>query len=51
MDLVTYLVDFFLHLDRHLAEVIQAYGPWTYALLVRDRLPGDGSRGDPAPPR
>ena len=33
MELVHYFVDFFLHLDRHLAEVIQAYGAWTYALL------------------
>ena len=32
MDL-SFLVDLFLHLDKHLAEVIQAYGPWTYALL------------------
>jgi membrane-associated protein len=52
MDLVQFFVDFFLHLDRHLAEVIQAYGTWTYALLftivfletglvVTPFLPGD----------
>jgi len=52
MDLVHWFVDFFLHLDRHLAEVIQAYGTWTYALLftivfletglvVTPILPGD----------
>jgi membrane-associated protein len=53
MDLVHHwFVDFFLHLDRHLAEVIQAYGTWTYALLftivfletglvVTPILPGD----------
>ena len=52
MDLVHFFVDFFLHLDRHLAEVIQAYGTWTYALLftivfletglvVTPILPGD----------
>jgi membrane-associated protein len=52
MDLVHWFVDFFLHLDRHLAEVIQAYGTWTYALLfaivfletgfvVTPFLPGD----------
>jgi membrane-associated protein len=51
MDL-SFLVDLFLHLDKHLAEVIQAYGPWTYALLftivfletglvVTPLLPGD----------
>jgi membrane-associated protein len=52
MDLVHWFVDFFLHLDKHLAEVIQAYGTWTYALLftivfletglvVTPFLPGD----------
>jgi len=52
MDLVHFFVDFFLHLDKHLAEVIQAYGTWTYALLfsivfletglvVTPLLPGD----------
>jgi len=52
MDLVHFFVDFFLHLDRHLAEVIQAYGAWSYALLftivfmetglvVTPFLPGD----------
>ena len=33
MQLLTYLVDLFLHLDEHLTEVIQTYGVWTYALL------------------
>jgi membrane-associated protein len=52
MELVHWFVDFFLHLDRHLAEVIQSYGTWTYALLfaivfletglvVTPFLPGD----------
>ncbi len=52
MALVHWFVDFFLHLDRHLAEVIQTYGTWTYALLfaivfletglvVTPFLPGD----------
>jgi len=30
---MTYLFDLFLHLDKHLAEVTQAYGTWTYAIL------------------
>jgi membrane-associated protein len=49
---IAFLVDLFLHLDKQLAEVIQAYGPWTYGLLfaivfletglvVTPLLPGD----------
>lgn len=52
MEFVTTFVDFFLHLDRHLAELIAAYGAWTYAILfvivfletglvVTPLLPGD----------
>lgn len=46
------LLDYFLHLDKHLAGIIQAYGGWTYLLLflivfcetglvVTPFLPGD----------
>ena len=46
------LLDVFLHLDKHLTEVVAAYGPWVYALLfliifvetglvVMPFLPGD----------
>ncbi len=46
------LIDLFLHLDVHLAEIATAYGPWLYALLflivfaetglvVTPILPGD----------
>lgn len=47
-----YLIDLFLHLDRHLAEFVALYGVWVYALLfliifaetglvVTPFLPGD----------
>ncbi len=52
MEYVSWFIDFFLHLDRHLAEVIAQYGVYTYALLftiifletglvVTPILPGD----------
>lgn len=34
MELIAQTIDLFLHLDRHLNEIIQAYGVWTYAILV-----------------
>jgi membrane-associated protein len=52
MDLVKTIVDFLLHLDKHLGAIIQSYGTWTYGLLfliifcetglvVTPFLPGD----------
>jgi membrane-associated protein len=52
MESLTQLVDLFLHLDKHLGQVIQTYGVWTYAILfliifletgvvVTPFLPGD----------
>jgi membrane-associated protein len=52
MAVIPWVVDLFLHLDRHLAELIQQYGPWMYVLLflvifcetglvVTPLLPGD----------
>lgn len=34
MELIRHLVDYFLHLDRHLAELIREYGTWTYGILA-----------------
>ncbi len=52
MDLILSAIDFFLHLDVHLAEIISTYGFWTYLILfviifaetgfvVTPFLPGD----------
>ena len=51
-DTMAELVDLFLHLDRHLAELVASYGVWVYAILfaiifaetglvVTPILPGD----------
>lgn len=51
-DLIAKLIDFILHIDRHLAEIVAQYGTWTYAVLfaiifaetglvVTPFLPGD----------
>jgi membrane-associated protein len=52
VDLVVTLFDYFLHLDRHMAELVQEYGNWIYlilfaivfcetGLIVTPFLPGD----------
>ena len=52
MEYVSYFVDLFIHLDKHLAELVKDYGTWTYLLLfvivfcetglvVTPILPGD----------
>jgi len=33
MSIFQQIIDFILHLDKYLGEIIQAYGAWTYALL------------------
>ena len=51
-DLAKKLIDFIIHIDRHLAEIIASYGVWTYGILfliifaetglvVMPLLPGD----------
>ena len=52
MEYISYFVDLFLHLDKHLAQLVGEYGTWTYLLLfiivfcetglvVTPILPGD----------
>ncbi|MTD28721.1 DedA family protein [Erwinia sorbitola] len=52
MDLIRFVVDFILHIDVHLAELVAQYGIWVYAILflilfcetglvVTPFLPGD----------
>ncbi len=52
MELIGQIVDVFLHLDAHLAEILRNYGGWTYAILflvifvetglvIMPLLPGD----------
>lgn len=33
MELIKSLIDFILHIDKHLGEIISNYGTWTYAIL------------------
>lgn len=33
MDLIYFLIDFILHIDVHLAELVAEYGIWVYAIL------------------
>jgi membrane-associated protein len=33
MEFIKGLIDFVLHLDTHLSELIQSYGAWTYGIL------------------
>lgn len=33
MDVIRFLIDFILHIDVHLAELVAQYGVWVYAIL------------------
>ena len=52
MDLIQFIIDFILHIDVHLADLVRDYGTWIYAILfliifcetglvVTPFLPGD----------
>jgi len=52
MEILTHFIDFFIHLDHHLSELVTDYGTWTYlivfliifcetGLVVTPFLPGD----------
>ena len=52
MDIIKFIIDFILHIDVHLAELVALYGMWVYAILflilfcetglvVTPFLPGD----------
>ncbi len=52
MDIIIYLVDFFVHLDKYLPAIVQSFGIWAYViifmvifcetgLVVTPILPGD----------
>ncbi|MBC8027708.1 MAG: DedA family protein [Steroidobacteraceae bacterium] len=52
MELIGWLIDFILHLDKHLVELLRDFGPWIYLILfaiifaetglvVTPFLPGD----------
>ena len=52
MDVITWLIDFILHIDEHLVDIIQQFGNWSYGILftiifvetglvVMPFLPGD----------
>ncbi|PND36782.1 DedA family protein [Paucibacter aquatile] len=52
MELLTFLIDFIVHVDKHIAAFVASYGAWVYALLfvilfvetgvvVMPFLPGD----------
>ena len=33
MEFIAFLIDFILHIDKHLEVFVQNYGVWVYALL------------------
>jgi membrane-associated protein len=52
MDIIKFVIDFILHIDVHLAELVAQYGMWVYGILflilfcetglvVTPFLPGD----------
>ena len=48
MDLIYFLIDFILHIDVHLAELVAEYGVWVYAILFLILRNGAGGNAIPA---
>lgn len=60
MEFLTQFIDFFLHLDKHLFNIVEQYGTLTYVILflivftetglvIMPLLPGDSLLLPPAP--
>ncbi len=49
MDLIYFLIDFILHIDVHLAELVAEYGVWVYAILFFDSVLRNGAGGNAIP--
>ena len=33
MEFIEFIIDFILHIDRHMVEIVQQYHMWAYAIL------------------
>ena len=37
MEIITFLIDFIVNIDKYLETFVASYGAWVYALLFLDR--------------
>lgn len=49
MDLIYFLIDFILHIDVHLAELVAEYGVWGLCHSVFDSVLRNGAGGNAIP--